>query len=241
VCAAAVRGGLESYARSTQFLIPPAFFILLVTLTFTVKDWHPENMLPILEDGIGPSLKGATLPMIWFSDFFLASYLLPHLSNREKAVPWGVAAIIGAMVTLVLINLVSLFVFGTQTITYTFPYFEVFRYISLGQFVERIDSFLLAIWVVLIFVKVSCFHYKIVLSVAQWLGLSDYRFLSLPWAVILVVFGIWTAPSFPYYIYFFSTKVFIYSHLIHIVIPSILLVIAWIRNRNRSENGRKSR
>jgi spore germination protein KB len=145
------------------------------------------------------------------------------------------------MVTLVAVNLVSLFVFGTQTITYTFPYFEVFRYISVGQFIERIDSFMLAIWVILIFVKVSLFHYVIVLSSAQWLGLSDYRFLSLPWAVILVAFGVWTAPSFPYFIHFFSTKVLFYSHLIQIVIPSFLLAVAWIRNRRRSEIGRKSR
>ncbi|WP_124727489.1 GerAB/ArcD/ProY family transporter [Staphylospora marina] len=232
--AVSIRGGLESFARCTQFLFVPTIVIWLLTLSFTIQDWQPENIFPIFDHGILPSLRGAVVQMNWFSDFFLISFLLPGLVDQKKALRWGVIAIAGAMITLSLINLVTLLVFGEQSINYTFPYFEVFRYIHLGQFMERIDSFILAIWVIVIFIKLALYHYAIILSVAEWLKLSEYNHLSLPWAIILIAFGFWTTTDFPYLIQFFSTKVVFYSHLMQIVIPFILLLIAWIRRRRKS-------
>jgi spore germination protein KB len=110
----------------------------------------------------------------------------------------------------------------------------VFRYISLAEFIEHIDSLLLAVWVVLVFVKLCLYHYIIVLGAAEWFNLSNYSFLSLPVALIVISLGIWTVPNSSYLAYVLSTRVFFYSQLVQIVIPASLLVIAWIRRKIRS-------
>jgi spore germination protein KB len=234
LAAAAVRGGIETMARTVQLLVPPAFIMWAITLTFTIKDWDIKHLFPILEHGLVPTLKGATVIMTWLGDFFLTSFLLPHLSDRPKAVRWGILAILASTLTMVIFKMVPLFVFGPETFSYKFPYYEVFRYISLAEFLEHIDSFLLAVWVVLVFVKLSLYHYIIVLGAAEWFNLSNYSFLSLPVALIVIAFGIWTAPNSSYLAYVLSTKLFFYSQLVQVIIPASLLVIAWIRRKIRS-------
>jgi spore germination protein KB len=234
LAASAVRGGIETIARTVQLLVPPAFIMWALTLTFTIKDWDMKHMFPILEHGLVPTLKGATVIMTWLGDFFLTSFLLPHLSDRQKAVRWGILAILASMLSMIIFKMVPLFVFGPETFSYKFPYYEVFRYISLAEFIEHIDSLLLAVWVVLVFVKLCLYHYIIVLGAAEWFNLSNYSFLSLPVALIVISLGIWTVPNSSYLAYVLSTRVFFYSQLVQIVIPASLLVIAWIRRKIRS-------
>jgi spore germination protein KB len=234
LAASAVRGGIETMARTVQLLVPPAFIMWALTLTFTIKDWDMKHMFPILEHGLVPTLKGATVIMTWLGDFFLTSFLLPHLSDRQKAVRWGILAILASMLSMIIFKMVPLFVFGPETFSYKFPYYEVFRYISLAEFIEHIDSLLLAVWVVLVFVKLCLYHYIIVLGAAEWFNLSNYSFLSLPVALIVISLGIWTVPNSSYLAYVLSTRVFFYSQLVQIVIPASLLVIAWIRRKIRS-------
>ena len=63
-------------------------------------------------------------------------------------------------------------------------------------------------WLSIIFIKMCLFHYVAVLGTAQWLGLSDYKPLSLPIALILVAVGVWTAPNLTYLNNFFDGEAF---------------------------------
>jgi len=229
VCAAAVRGGLEVIARCTQILTMPAFAILAVLAVLSATEWEVENLFPILEHGIGPVVRGAVNPSIWYSKYFLASFLLPYVKEQDKAGRWGAVSVVGSMLTLTLFDLIVVFVLGNQTATFLYPLFETFRLISLAGFFEHIDAFLLAMWLTIIFAKICLFQYVAVLGTAQWLGLSDYKPLSLPIAFILVAFSIWTAPNLSFLNRFLDGEGVFYNHLVQVVIPLGLLAVAGIR------------
>jgi spore germination protein KB len=175
--------------------------------------------------------------MIWFSEYFLAAFLLPYVKEQDKAGRWGAVAVIGSMLTLTVFDLVAVFVLGNQSATFLYPLFESIRLISLAGFFEHIDAFLLAMWLTIIFAKICLFQYVAVLGSAQWLGLSEYKPLSLPIAFILVAVSIWSAPSLTFLNRFLDREGFFYSHLVHVVIPLALLAVAGIRKVKGTREG----
>lgn len=229
LCASAVRGGVETVVRSAQIFFLFTGAIVLVISVLSSTQWEVDSLFPILEHGIGPVVRGAVAPASWFGDFFVASFLLPYVKKGDKAAKWGFIAVVGSALSLVVLHLIIVFVLGNQAGTYIYPLFEAFRLISLAGFIEHVDAFLLATWMSIIFIKISLFHYVITLASAQWLGLADYKPLSLPIAFILVAVGIWTAPNLNFLNAFFDGEALVYSSLVQIVIPLVLLALAGIR------------
>ena len=115
LCALAVSGGLEVLGRAAQFFFPIFVFPLLILIILVFPDFEFKNIFPILGDGIMPSLKGAIVPTGWYTQFFLISFLLPFLADKKKEMKYGMMTVFAVMMTLVVVNLIVLFVLGPTT------------------------------------------------------------------------------------------------------------------------------
>ncbi|MED3853119.1 endospore germination permease [Priestia megaterium] len=231
VCAFAVRGGVEVLGRSAQLFVP--IFILLPLLLFIllIPQFKPENMFPIMEHGMMPSILGAAVPQSWFSEMFLISMLLPFLTDHKKGKKWSMISVVITMLVMVYTNIVNIFLFGESATSYIYPVFTAFRYISVATFFEHLEAFVITIWVMGIFIKLSVFYYALVLGTAQWLHLSDYRPLVFPLGFLVIIFGIWVTPSM-YELTRFLGNIFpFYGTFIMTFIPVLLLLIAIIRKK----------
>ncbi len=230
VCAFAVRGGVEIVGRAAGvfapiYLFPLSLFILLLpSLKF-------NNLLPIMENGILPSIKGALIPQVWFSEVFLVSMLLPYITDNKKGVKPVLFAVLFAMITMVYINLVTLFLFGDSLATYSYPVFSVFKYVEIPPFFEHIESVVIVIWVTGVFIKLSLFFYALVLGTAQWIGLNNYRSLVFPLSFIVLLFGKWVSPNLQELNKFLETISPYYTTSIFTVIPMFLLLVSIIRRK----------
>ncbi|HLS08423.1 endospore germination permease [Lentibacillus sp.] len=236
ICAFAVRGGLEVIARSAQIFVPVVIVLFIVIILLLTPDMNPGNMLPVFENGLIPSLKGAVMPAGWYLEFFMISFLLPFIRNQKKAVKWSAATVIAVMFTLVITNMVTMFVFGAITDQFTYPVMEAARYISITEFIQHMESVVMAIWVGGIFVKISVFFYATVLSTAQWLKLSDYRPIVFPFAFIISVLGHWSAANLQELEKFLVETFPIYSLVFLAVIPIMLLLAAIILSKRSNPN-----
>ncbi|WP_083402479.1 GerAB/ArcD/ProY family transporter [Bacillus sp. MUM 116] len=77
VSAYSVMGGVEVLARAALVFLPLFTIPLMIMAVMLLPDFKPLNILPILGNGILPSLKGAFFLVTWFSDFFtFPSYCL---------------------------------------------------------------------------------------------------------------------------------------------------------------------
>ncbi|MED1472733.1 endospore germination permease [Bacillus salipaludis] len=241
VCSFAIRGGVEVLGRVAQllvplFLLPPLLFILLI------PDFKTENMFPIMEHGILPSILGAVVPQAWFSEIFLISVFLPFLTDCEKGRKWGIITVIFCMFILFFVNIVNIFLFGGSVSTYNYPVFTSFRYISIASFFEHLESIVIALWVLGAFIKVAVFYYALVLGTAQWLRLSNYRPLILPLGFLVILFSIWASPNGQEMGKFLGTISPFYIPTIFTFIPMLLLVLTiiqkkWKNKSFRSEKG----
>ena len=120
---------------------------------------------------------------------------MPFLADREKGMKYGMMTVFAVMLTLMMVNLIVLFVLGPTAASRVYPLMLVARYISIAGFFENVESVVMAIWVVGAFIKISVFYYATALGTAQWLNLSDYRSVVWPLGILMVEFSFWSLPD----------------------------------------------
>lgn len=231
LCAMIVSGGIEGLARAAQLFFPIFVFPLFFLIILILPDYHYGNIFPILGNGMIPPIKGAIVPSVWFSEFFLISFLLPFLSNKAKGMKYAIITVFVVMLTLVMTNLIVLLVLGSSTESRIYPLMLLARYISVADFFEHLESVVMAIWVVGAFIKISVFYYAVALGTAQWLKLSDFRPVVWPLGLIVVAFGFWSLPSLMELQRFNMTVLPFFGTLTQIMIPLFLLMVALVRKR----------
>ncbi|MED3564495.1 endospore germination permease [Bacillus xiapuensis] len=230
VCAFAVRGGVEVLGRAAQllvplFLLPPLLFFLLI------PDFKFENIFPIAGHGMIPPILGAIVPQAWFSEIFLISILLPFVKDREKGRKFGMITVLFTMFILVFTNIVNIFLFGATVSSFNYPVFTAFRYISIGDFFEHLESIVIALWVLGAFIKVAVFYYVLVIGTAQWLNLSDYRPIVFPLGFLITIFSIWVTANAQEMGHFLETIYPFYGTIGFTFIPLLLLIFNLFRKK----------
>lgn len=231
LCAFAVRGGVEVIGRLGQLFIPVFVFPLLMIMLLLFPDLKVSYMFPVMEHGIFPAVLGSVAPQAWFSEFFLISFLLPYLTDREKGMKWGMISVFAVMLTLVAIDFTVLFFMSTDTAISVYPFMDASMYVSIAEFFEHLESVIMMVWVTGAFIKIGVIYYALALGTAQWLNLSDYRPVVLPLGVHLMLNSFWALPSFMELAHLLDKTHPFYLIAVQIVIPLLLLLIALIRRK----------
>lgn len=235
LCAMVVRAGLEVMVRTAVVFFPIVLLLLLLTVGLLLPDLEAKNIMPFMKDGIVPSIKGAYHPFSWFSEFFLITFILPFLSDRDKALKWGSISVFLVMLMMSMTNLFSVLLFADMTSSFIYPVMSAAEYVSIADFIEHIESMVMALWVIGVFLKVSMFHYATVLGFAQSFQLQDYRPLSLPLGLLLVGCSVWSISSLQELTDLLPVISF---HLImgQIFLPLVLLILSFIRKKRRKKS-----
>lgn len=236
LAAFAVRGGVEILVRSAV-IFTPIFILPILLLLLLIPDLDVKNIFPILSHGMIPVIKGVFTPQAWFSEYFLISFFLPFLRDPEKGRKWGVISLCAVVLSLTYVNLLILFLLGPDTGIKIYPILVAFRYISIGNFLENLESLLLAMWVIGNFVKIGGFYYMTTLSLGQCFQLSDCKPFVFPLGILIVVFSLWDLPSFPVLgaMHRFVTPFEIPAVLT--LLPLLLLILAVLRKRKAAGKG----
>ncbi|MCS7464218.1 spore germination protein [Paenibacillus doosanensis] len=227
----AVYAGVEVLARCTQVFFPVLLILFLTLILMLSSDLSPENMLPVMEKGLKASFAGSLVPHSWFVQFFFSSFLFPALGD-QRGMRFGMLSVFVLMVVLVITNMTCLFLFGEKLAAgITFPAFQAVRYISIADFLAHLESIAMAFWIVGGFVQISLWYYSLVVGVAQWLKLPDYRALVFPCGLLIVINGFWGMSHPQKIMMFLSTTGVFYKLSVLLLLPALLLCIAWIRRR----------
>ncbi|TVY11394.1 GerAB/ArcD/ProY family transporter [Paenibacillus cremeus] len=99
---------------------------------------------------------------------------------------------------------INVLLFGNITSSLTYPAIGAASYISIGNFLTRLESVVMALWVAGAFLKLSVYYYALALGSAQWSRLNDYPLLLFP------------------------SNVF-FNYTIEFVLPLLLVITALIR------------
>jgi spore germination protein KB len=236
VSALAARGGIEVIARSAV-ICTTLFMTTAIVLLLLIKDLDLGYLLPFLENGIAPVMKGAFLYHTWFTDFFLLAFLFPFINHPGKGLKSAMKTSLFVMAVFVVINFFVLTVIGTSSVNQFFPVYSIVRGIRVFEFFENFEVLITSSWVLGNFVKIAFFLYVISLGLGQLLRLSDYKVLVFPLGLLMVFFSYWDLPNIVVVRNYMNQVHPFIMTIIQFLIPLFLLVIALVRKRRRGSSG----
>ncbi len=234
VSALAARGGIEVIARSAV-ICTTLFLITTISLLFLLKDIDVTYMLPILENGLIPVIKGGFVNNAWISEFFLLSFIYPFINSQKRSLKSGMRASLFVMFILLYINFFVITLLGVSSFNNFYPVYSIFRNISVFGFFENFEIIVTASWVLGNFVKVTVFLYVVSLGLAQLLRLSSYRLIVFPLSLLLLFFSYWDIPNIVTLVDYLTKIQPFYFVIVQTLLPLVLLLIALVR-RERSKS-----
>lgn len=228
--AATARGGIEIIGRLAESSFMFIIFFTLLTLILPLNFAHLEHLQPFLARGATRVFTAALIPLGLLGEFIAAAMVFPYLTKPEKATRSLLCTILTSGAIILFFTLVTTAVFGRTANNLTVPPFKLARMISIGNFLERIEVIVLAVWTIIALIKTSFYLWIGALGSAQLFNLRGYRELAFPLGIIIIVFSITAYDNFADAIRFYTPRVWgVYSVTIVMGLPLLLSAAALLR------------
>lgn len=226
--------GIETFARSAEILFPLfvsifIFFVVCISPQITF-----ENIQPVLEATKSSMFYSIIRFMSIFSfPLIVLLMLYPAAVNVQQSAQKGfyIGTILGGFVLVTLIVL-SILVLGPEnTASRTFPSYALAQRISIGNFLQRIEIIMAFMWISSIYIRTFMYFYATVVGLAQILKIKDHRPLIIPMGLIVIGLSQIVHPNIVHSNKYNNEIWPIFSFIITILLPILLLIVAIIRNR----------
>lgn len=187
----AVYLGLEVICRVSEAAVVPILVFFLFTMVFMIGEVELPSLLPVLDAGFMPVLRGSLFFLSWTAQAFLLGMLYPYLVRPQQAAKIGIYAI--AIISFYMIA-GAIFLEGAlgsgQVARLLYPLLSFARLIKAGGFLERLEAVVILIWIFGQYIKISLFIYFSAFSIRQVFGLADYRTFLWPLAALIAVLSL---------------------------------------------------
>jgi spore germination protein KB len=233
-CAYAVLKGIEVISRLSEFFAPLVFGALIIFFLLLTKNMDLKVFTPFMEKGFMSILVGAFVISSRTSEILVLAMLLPYLKAKKGKVKsvfisiYSIVAFFWIIATITVLATLGL----DLTRILQFPYFDALRLINVGDFIERIESIHLAVWILSGFLRISLYYYVIVMVLSQVFGLKSYKPLVISTLTILLPVALSLQSNIAELNEFLSYTIEPWYNLFFIIfIPTILLIIAVVRKQ----------
>ncbi|MFJ7887185.1 endospore germination permease [Lysinibacillus xylanilyticus] len=236
--------GIEVFARSAEILFPIFILIFIFFVIFISPSIKIENLQPIMET----PKKSIFFSMIRFISLFsfplvMLLMIFPSAVNVQKSAQKGfyIGSIIGGIVLITIITLCILVLGPANTASRTFPSYSLAQRISIGNFLQRIEVIMATMWIISIYIRTFMYFYAAVIGIAQICKINNHRPLIFPLGMIILGISQIVHPSIIHSDIYNRDTWPIYSFVIMIFLPLVLLIVAKIRKINGNQgNNTKS-
>jgi len=237
-CAYAVIKGIEVIGRLAEFFAPFIFFGLIIIFLLLTKDMDLRVFTPFMEKGLMPILFGALVISLRTSEILVLAMLLPYLKEKKEKVKFVLISFYSTVAFFwIMCAITVLATLGIDlTRTLQFSYFEAVRLINIGDFIERIESIHLSVWIISGFLRVTLYYYVIVMGISQIFNFKSYKPLVLCTLTILLPVSLILQSNIAELNTFLSYKIEpLYNLFFVLIIPSLLLFVAVIRKQGEKK------
>lgn len=229
--------GIENIGSMSQISLVVLIIvkiILIMLLTASRGVFHYDRIFPIFEKNfLETMLQGRMLIAFPFGEFIVFTMLYPFVLQKSKIRKTVYFATIFEAVILAVNNIVFLFALGYNFATkVNYPLVETYRLIHIGEFLNRLEIFLLLVMVINGFFKISIFMYCGALGVSQIFKIKNWGGLCVVCGIIVSISSLLIARNYPQHVKLGLDVVIKYIHLpIQIGIPIITFAVFLIKSR----------
>ncbi len=230
----AVQYGLAPLLRLQQFLFVQEYGIFLTIVLLGVLSIEAKYYQPILAEGITPVLQGTISTWLTYTgpEMFIG-FLYPFITPKKTILKWGMYGIGMATFIYVIMTLIVQGILGSnETANTIIPTMMAYRFIEIPDtFIERLDGYLMTIWVVIAFTSLINWIYFISFGIGQMFKLESSRcivVLLLPFIYYLVYI-----PPNAYAIQVITQWVNYAGIFWGLGVTPLLLVLAWLKSKRK--------
>ena len=195
----------------------------------------PENVMPILVNGIGPSIHASfyevcyiTLPL-----FLLTIIPKKDIRNNEKLTKRMIITYLLSSLFVCTITYVVLSVFGIElSLLYQYPIYNILKRISLLSIFDRIESIVAIMWILFLYITCTMGCYYIKKTLFQVFSLQEGKITNGIIFVILCTILFTSIFIFPNNTFFNHMLLSFYPILLGIfffIIPLFILITIKIK------------
>lgn len=133
---------------------------------------------------------------------------------------------------LTVIVMLSITVLGIdQSANGVYPTYALAKSINIGNFLQRMEAILLALWTITFFIKMTLMYFAMLLGLKTLLQIKEPLTMHLPVAVIFLVVA-WNTFINSSHSAIVSQEVWAgYSVIQLVIFPVLLLAVWWVRKR----------
>ncbi|MGG3798365.1 GerAB/ArcD/ProY family transporter [Metabacillus fastidiosus] len=230
------RLGIETIARSGEILFWLFIFlfsIFAITVSFEIEF---RNIQPMFTQGIKPLIRSTIQfehnPFLQLIIFLM---IVPCLNTTKVKKPYLIGTLLGGII-LTIITFLAILVLGSENVSRSiFPSYELAKKINVGNFITRIESIMAFMWLITLFFKLVICFYATSLGIAQIFQLKDYRILTFPLAIIMIVLALIISPNMNVLAVYSKNVGFLHNFIYGFLIPFFLLVTALLQHKFKAE------
>ena len=143
------RLGFNASLKVNLIIIPIALISILFIFFANFKNFDIQKIFPILGSGFGNTFLTGLLNLSAFEGILYLFFLPPHLKEPKKYKKISIISTILTGLYLVLCVSIILFIFPSFfTTNEIMPLYSAARYISFGNFLQRLESIFMFVWIV---------------------------------------------------------------------------------------------
>lgn len=227
-----VKNGIEVLGRLTEFLLPLIVFIAFCTILLSIKRIDLINIKPILYKGWKPVLEsGFSLLAFPFAETVVFTVILGSLKQNSSPYKVYVLSLIIGGAFILVISIRNVLTLGVPNmLTHYFPTYSAVSLIEIGDFLERIETIAVVVFLLSSFVKISICLFATSIGVSKLFNFNNYTQIAAPIAFLMV--------NLSFIIYKSVMEMFewlnIYTYYaipFQIILPLIIWITAEIRTR----------
>ncbi|MBD1382507.1 GerAB/ArcD/ProY family transporter [Metabacillus arenae] len=239
-----LHGGVETFGRMGELVFPVYIFSLIVIwiLLLTIEQFDFNNLSPILGNGVKPVLQEAFPQNINFpfGETIIFMMFFPFLKSKGKVMQLSMTGILIGGMLLTVNSIMMISTLGPEI--YKKEFFLLLsaaRMVSIADFLERFDALVILLMVTGVFLKVGGFTFGAAVAITQLFKLTSPIVILLPLFTIITPLALISGTSYVEHLEI-GTKIFVpYFHtVLQIIIPVLLLCIAFIRKKFNLGNSR---
>lgn len=191
VAAYAARQGVEVIARVTELLGPLYVLSIIIIGLLVIPGAEFDRIKPQFEQGAYPFLLGSPFILTFYGICIMMTMFIPLCNRPENGfIAKFVAVSLGAsFVVIVVVLAVAVFGYEQAKNMYA-PGLELSRMISIGRYLERVE----VIWMMLVtgagIIASAQLLWAFSLGVSHAMGLSTYKPLVYPAALLTLMLGL---------------------------------------------------
>ncbi|SDZ23184.1 endospore germination permease [Thermoactinomyces sp. DSM 45892] len=229
VCYAVIKG-IETIARSAEFLFPLVTVTFIAIFCIALYEWDWERFQGVFRMNIWATMKETrSIFSFPFMEAFLLAMLFPYVNSRNKIKG---TFILANVVAALLLSVGVFFTIGVLSITQasheTYSMFVIVQEIHIGNFFEHLESTIALILLIIVFIKLSITYYCAVSGLCQLFQVKNRSWIAI--SLVLLVSGLSLAfDNILENIVFNREYYFQYMLPFAVLFPLLFLFVTWMK------------